>query len=101
LACVDFETAHPAVGVARKQRARQAGGAAAELDDFAARQRHQVRQKIKFVVNQWQGFDGANASPSGALRLGAAAGAHLRGAAAYVPEVWRRDEDRGPSQICM
>jgi len=37
------------------------------------------------------GPDRANASPSGALRLGASAGAHLRGATAYVPAVRRRD----------
>ena len=60
LACVDFETGYPAVGVAREQRTCQAGGTAAELDDFAAGERHQVRQKIKFVVNQRQGFDGGN-----------------------------------------
>jgi len=34
---------------------------------------------------------GANASPNGALRLGASAGAHLRGATTAVPEVRRRD----------
>lgn len=60
LARVDFEAGDPAVGIAREQRARQAGGTAAEFDDFAAGERHQVGQKIKFVVNQRQGFDGGS-----------------------------------------
>ena len=52
LAFVDLQAGHAAVGVARQQRPRQLGGAAAEFDDVLPGQRHQGGQDIEFIIDQ-------------------------------------------------